>query len=70
MIDDIKELLSPFRLVDTPTMYQGLPNIRPSKDGGKVVSEPPPRPGKTKEGHSAPQKKPTKPTPKRDTGKK
>jgi hypothetical protein len=44
MTDDIHGLLSPFRLYDDPTMYQGLPNVQ--KDDDKVKPTSPPRPSR------------------------
>jgi hypothetical protein len=39
MTYQFKELLSPFRLLENPTMYQGLPNR--SKDDSSQKSSPP-----------------------------
>jgi hypothetical protein len=40
--EDLRDLVSPFRLYDHPTMYQPLPNVQ--KDDEKVRPTEPPTP--------------------------
>lgn len=40
MEDDFRDLLSPFRLFEDTTMYQGLPNVKVDKKRVKPTSTP------------------------------
>jgi hypothetical protein len=46
MSEDLRNLMSPFRLYDDPTMYQGLPNVKKDSDKVRPTQRPQPSKGK------------------------